>query len=259
MSNPYQIEQATEEVSRQEIIRQQEMEARLVEAEAARQVEVNQAAVAGMRTEAEAMAVQVRERVSTSQVEVEIRVRQTEQIRQLEVEQGVFAKRDVAPSTDQQVQGASDALRDMPELRPEVWQGLNDGQRLEALQNVENRMAEIQGRPPVEVRAEKMDPQVEGYYSRGDRIIRVNADHLRRNDNGEVLDTIVHEGRHAYQHYAVETPGFHANQSEVDAWEYNMHNYRRPEIYGQRAYERQAIEADARSYAERVIHNTRGG
>jgi len=42
----------------------------------------------------------------------------------------------------------------------------------------------------------------------------------------ELIDTIAHEGRHAYQHYAIEHPGFHPNTHEVDAWRENFKNYR---------------------------------
>jgi hypothetical protein len=158
-------------------------------------------------------------------------------------------------STEQQVQEAQDAIGKIPEFRPEVWRGLDDARRLEAVQNLEGRMAAIQQRPPVAVEAEPMKPGLFGGYSWSEGRMRISQQHLRSNDVKEIQDTIVHEGRHAYQHYAVTHPGFHSDQSEVDAWANNMQpgHYLRPEVVGQRAYQNQPVEADAWSYAGQIV------
>lgn len=255
MTNPYRPEQAEAEAesARQEAIRQQDLERRLTEAEPA---------ASGMSSaDGEAKTLQLGERASATPVDAEVRLREMERPQSPELERTLAAGREVAPPTEQQVQEGAEALRSIPELRPEVWQGLNDGEKLEALQNAENQMAEVQGRSPVEVRVEQMGPGQHGGYTRGDRVIHVSQADVRSDNPREVLDTVVHEGRHAYQHYAVENPGFHSNEAEVEAWELNMQpgNYRTVEMDGARAYMEQPVEADAWSYASRVVRNVMGG
>jgi hypothetical protein len=256
MVNPYRPEQAEAEITRQEAIRQQELERRLSEAEAA---DSGKATAAMTRTEGEAMRTQLGDRPTAARVNAEVRLREVERSEMLE--KATPHQADVAKPTDQQMQEATEAIRDVQELRPEVWRGLDDAQRLEVLREVESRMAEIQGRPPVEVKVEPMEPGVYGGYNREDGIVRISQEHLRSNKPEEVLDTVVHEGRHAYQHYAVEHPGFHPNQAEVEAWDWNTQSghYLRPEIVGQRAYVQQPVEADAWAYAGRIVRNVMGG
>ena len=254
-------EQAEAEIARQEAIRQQELERRLAEAEPVKEVEVGQAATVATRTEGDAMRAQLREQVSVRTVDVEVRIRETERTEMLDMEKATFSQRDVASPTDQQVQEATEALQGIQELRPEVWRGLDDAQRLGVLREVESRMAEIQGRPPVELTVEQMDPGTCGGYDRTEDVISISQEHLRSDKPEEVLDTIVHEGRHAYQHYATEHPGFHPDQAEVEAWEWNMQpgHYLPAEIVGQRAYMQQPVEADAWAYADRIVRNVMGG
>ena len=64
----------------------------------------------------------------------------------------------------------------------------------------------------------------------------------------DVIDTIAHEGRHAYQHYAVEHPGFHPDEHEVEYWRANFETYLQPNLYGFDAYWMQPVEVDARRY-----------
>ena len=80
----------------------------------------------------------------------------------------------------------------------------------------------------------------------------------RKADGGapvqELVDTVVHEGRHAFQHYAVEHPGVVTDEHVVQAWAANMApgGYLSAEEFGQRRYQSQPIEADAWSYAARI-------
>jgi hypothetical protein len=69
----------------------------------------------------------------------------------------------------------------------------------------------------------------------------------------EMVDTIVHEGRHAYQDFAVQHPAAVADQRVVAAWAKNRINYLDAERYGQELYQSQPLEADAWSYAGAVL------
>lgn len=168
----------------------------------------------------------------------------------------VDGQADVTVETDLQVQEATAALGAMDELAPAAWQTLDAGDRLAALQAVEEQMAAIQGRPSVAVVPEALPAGTFGAFD-GERIT-VNTDHLEEEmPVGEFVDTIVHEGRHAYQAYAVEHPAVVTDSALVQAWADNMApgNYLSAELYGQELYQRQPIEADAWSYAGRIGAN----
>lgn len=177
------------------------------------------------------------------------------------LERELLKKTEAVKPAEQQIQDAIKDLGKIRELRPEVWKGLNDAKRLEVIKNVEKQMAKIQGRPPAEVKVERMGPGQYGGYALGAGEMRISQAHLRSNDTAEILDTMVHEGRHAYQYHAATHPGFHPNRAEADAWKRNFQpgNYLRPEIVGQRAYERQPVEADARAYANKIVPKVMGG
>ena len=96
-----------------------------------------------------------------------------------------------------------------------------------------------------------MEPGVYGGYVRGEGIV-LGQEHLASNDIREITDTIVHEGRHAYQDHAVQTPGFLADTELTESWRDNWDNYLTAEEYGQELYASQPIEADAWEYGARI-------
>lgn len=155
------------------------------------------------------------------------------------------------PSDDaQQVKEATNRLMAIDEIKPETWQELEDPERLDTLQQVENEMAGVQGRPSVEVVADEMSRGSFGYFDGAS--IHVGAEALQDENVAENVDTIVHEGRHAYQQYAVDHPGFHSDHEQVQAWDENFDNYLTAEMYGQEAYQNQPVEADAWNYASQI-------
>ena len=98
--------------------------------------------------------------------------------------------------------------------------------------------------------AEKMDSRTYGYFD--EHAIHINT--KMWDDISETVDTIAHEGRHAYQHYAIKHPMFHSNVEEVASWRNNNipGNYLSAEKYGQARYKAQPIEADAWTYASAI-------
>lgn len=255
MSEVHRLEQ--QEIARQQEAQRQELEQQLAQADAARESAASQQAAAG--TEANSMRAQVADQPVDPVARSEAQLRQMDSVETIQLEKVRLNRGDVAPPNDQQIEQATEALRGMDELHTEVWQGLDRGQRLEVLREVEGRMAVIQRRPPVEVGAEHMKEGMFGGYSPQDNAIRVSEEHLHSNDVREVVDTMVHEGRHAYQQYAVDHPGFHSNQAEVDGWRYNIDHYLPAEVVGQRRYMQQPIEADAFAYGNEISRNVMGG
>ena len=140
-------------------------------------------------------------------------------------------------------------LRSIEGLKPGIWSEMQPNERLDALRTLESRLAEIQGRPPLPVVAESMENA--GFFD--GEALHVNIEHIQDPAYRlEVIDTIAHEGRHAYQHYAVTHPGFHPNTQEVIYWAANEHAYFQPkeigEKFGPEYYLCQPTELDAWRY-----------
>lgn len=150
-------------------------------------------------------------------------------------------------------QSALEALTD------DRWNALTTQEKLNTLQAIENEVAEREGRASCQVSGRYIPSTPEGvtlgYYNRGMRDITINTEQLMEqsqygNDYRVHLDTVLHEGRHAYQHQAVMGEIIHAEPEQVKAWADNM----APGHYitferNPRAYAAQPIERDAREFA----------
>lgn len=73
---------------------------------------------------------------------------------------------------------------------------------------------------------------------------------------GELLDTTTHEMRHQLQTDALGNPDAFPDipQETLDQWEYEFNNYVDPS-YDFEGYQSQAIETDARAFAEEVVND----
>lgn len=146
-------------------------------------------------------------------------------------------------------------------LTDETWRRLETGEKMAILQAIENETAVRENRQPCVLVPEYIPSSEEegitmGYYSRGTRLITINTEQLAppgkySNDYREMVDTVLHEGRHAYQHQAVLGEIEHDDKEELAAWAENM----KPGHYisyerNPRGYYNQPIERDARSFAE---------
>lgn len=179
-----------------------------------------------------------------------------------------------APQDYVQIEAVGETLANCEELRWENWQNLELSEKVEVLNDVETRIAAIEHRPPCPVRTgndmgelEVTPYEVSGHmggYRTGIKDITLNPE-LLTSDNPmvyrEMLDTLVHEGRHAYQDYNVNVCEVHPRHSEVASWSETMAGGKwgywgdcRNEL-GQRLYEQQAIEIDARNFAHDVLNN----
>ena len=69
------------------------------------------------------------------------------------------------------------------------------------------------------------------------------------------MDTIVHEGRHAYQDYNLHGREVHPRQGDLSKWKSNEfeYGYQDAMLCGFKAYDMQPMEADARAFAEDVL------
>ena len=99
-----------------------------------------------------------------------------------------------------------------------------------------------------------MDSENLGAFNPITKQIDLNADLLTEDDTQQVMETIMHESRHAYQDFAVN----HPEQVSVDVetikeWKENFLHYIRPE-FDFEAYVNQPVEADANDFAERMYY-----
>ena len=173
-------------------------------------------------------------------------------------------------------EGISEYLSSVDEIKPDNWYELSLEQRVEVLNRIEHDIAAIEHRPPLKVELQKMKPHQMGYQSASQHKIVLNSLIVGKNEplmHREVLDTIIHEGRHAYQHYNVDVKTIHESGSEVESWRENFYEPRfqyyqsgTHQIYipfadGKRydidfrLYYYQPVETDARIFAADIISN----
>lgn len=174
----------------------------------------------------------------------------------------------------QMVEGIAKYLKSVPKLRYENWSKLSLEQRKQVLNELEKNIARIEHRPALAVDVELMKPKTLGYQSASQQKIALNSMYVNSNSpeiHREVIDTIIHEGRHAYQHYNVDVKLIHESVSEVKSWEENFYDpqYKYYQSTGQRVlipfndgkihnvdyrlYYYQPVEIDARNFASDVM------
>lgn len=172
------------------------------------------------------------------------------------------------------IEKISDYLESVDTINYEKWCTLSLEQKKDVLNEIERNIASIEHRPAVMVELEDMEPFNFGYQDNynhiivlNSRLVGVNSVEMHRN----VIDTIVHEGRHAYQHYNVDVKMIHESCGEVKSWQENFYNpeyqyyrsgtqrvyipYNDGTIHNVdfRLYYYQPVEIDARNFAADVL------
>lgn len=164
-----------------------------------------------------------------------------------------------APADMEQVNNIGDYLTDVEDLQYENWQQLSTSNRRQVLIEAECRIAELEHRSPCEINFSELPPGHLGFYSSHDKSITLNTRYIEANDfesYKETLDTLIHEGRHAYQDYNMTEREVHPRTGEVTNWRWNQYDvgYKNAELYGYEIYAMQPVEADARAFAEDVLN-----
>lgn len=93
-----------------------------------------------------------------------------------------------------------------------------------------------------------------GYYNSELNFIAFNRDFLQSNDPAvikEMINTILHEMRHAYQFKVITNTGI-GSEEQRRTWALNMANYIPAEV-DFALYQLQAVENDARAFAELIL------
>lgn len=176
-----------------------------------------------------------------------------------------------APQDYIQIEQISDLLENCEELKFDNWTKLELSEKIDVLNDLESRIAEIEHRPACPVRYDDTMGEIEVYgdqvygrmggYSPDTKDITLNANLLESSDPRvylEVIDTVVHEGRHAYQDFNINVCEVHPRHSEVESWAETMGDGKWgywgdcSTLIGQRLYEQQSVEIDARNFAHDV-------
>lgn len=162
-------------------------------------------------------------------------------------------------------------LSGIENLKYENWKNLSVEQRTALLNTIEQKIAKIEHRPPLPIKVEKMDPRTFGYQDNYNKLIALNSKYVMSDSKeayNQVIETIIHEGRHAYQHYNVDKKCIHDSLSVVNTWRENFYNPKykyysgssvvvigptKVEDVGYRLYYYQPVEIDARNFASDVM------
>lgn len=145
---------------------------------------------------------------------------------------------------------------DFNTLRKQNWQNMTYDQRLDFYQKLENTMAASQNRPARIVTPENMPKKnIAGYYSAYDPSkIAINKRLIMQDDRRyDNCDTIIHEGRHAFQDDCIVGRANIGNIDDVNKigdWRRNFDQYQEPNgMNSDVKYRFQPVEKDAYEYA----------
>lgn len=167
-----------------------------------------------------------------------------------------------APTDNVQIERVCEVLSDCEEIKYENWVNLELSEKESVLNSLEVRIAEIECRPACSIRLLQLEEGVWGGYNPATKDITINSDYAEMSDfetYRDIIDTLVHEGRHAYQDYNVNVCEIHPRHSEVESWSETMSGGKWEywgdcsTMLGQRLYEQQSIEIDARNFASDVL------
>ncbi len=167
-----------------------------------------------------------------------------------------------APQDHIQIEQISDVISDCDEIKYDNWVNLELSEKESVLNSLEERIAEIECRPACPIRLTPLEENQWGGYNPVTKDITINSDYAELTDFGtyrEIVDTLIHEGRHAYQDYNVNVCEIHPRKSEISSWAENMDGGKWgywgdcSTLLGQRLYDQQSIEIDARNFAADVL------
>lgn len=134
------------------------------------------------------------------------------------------------------------------------WETLDDVCRFELIKKLANFIGESLGIKELpEIELVELKEECMGYYSESGNYVAINTTYW--NNPKEVIDTIAHEMRHAYQRYRADL----CENSQDEIYKFNYEHYISPECDANGKYVNfidyylQYIEVEARTYAKEFI------
>ena len=140
-----------------------------------------------------------------------------------------------------------------------TWDNLSFEEKKEAVKvfgRIESTNLGLDGTVKIGVRVTDMDESTLGYYRDNEKNIYISEEHLRYGDLIDILGTVAHEMHHAFAYSVINSVDYNSdlvkNSSYFEKarnWKYNSENYT-PAASNYEDYYKQALERDARAYAE---------
>ncbi|OQA21914.1 MAG: hypothetical protein BWY63_01075 [Chloroflexi bacterium ADurb.Bin360] len=145
----------------------------------------------------------------------------------------------------------------------ENWDAMNLDERKLWLANWYNEICKKLGIKPVNFRIRDLDDpkgqDARGVYNSGFiglfASLSIDVDNVKGDDPFVVMETVVHETRHQYQHYLVEHPDERPDgisKEQIETWKRNFNNYKKAKDDFE-AYRKQPVEQDARDFASQSV------
>ena len=138
-----------------------------------------------------------------------------------------------------------DELKDsVAKFESENWSQMNDGEKKDAIKDTMSHIAknlDLSTIPKLKFYKDGLGP--DGYYNPYNNHLNINIEKTFLSDSKELLNTLVHELRHAFQHERADM----LETKEDALFRCNMDNYIDPDksFY---AYDNQYVEVEARAY-----------
>lgn len=165
-----------------------------------------------------------------------------------------------APADSIQITESVEAMESLEGLEFSTWKESSFEERVDTLQRLESCIADIAHRPECHLNIQDLGEGYYGYFDPNTKEITINSYYIYSDnfvDYKECLDTIVHEGRHAYQDYNISVREVHPRGTEVENWRLNTYSqlgYLDAQTWGFELYEYQPMESDARAFAGDVLN-----
>ena len=136
------------------------------------------------------------------------------------------------------------------------WDKLSLNDKIDLMQTVLNIETTYLGIHPVSIASKKLDNGTLGEHSYSDSVVYIDYEVLAAETPEQCLKTVLHEVRHAYQHYVIEMLDWECEivqtahfYEEARRWKYELENYV-SDSASFSTYYNQDVERDARWYAE---------
>ncbi len=147
-------------------------------------------------------------------------------------------------------------LLDTEEYNKQTWIKATEQERQEILISFYKKLKEIYGVDVAEnvVFSTTLGNSTRGQYSHSSKTVTINQKYLSKADSYQIMYTMIHEMRHAYQHAAVDNPDkYKVSEETIRQWENNIKpgNYKSTSNgYTYSEYVSQPIEYDAKNFAK---------
>lgn len=170
---------------------------------------------------------------------------------------------EMAPTAEIQASMIREEFLNIQEVQYDTWKELTVEERVAAMNALENQVAEIACRNPITVRCEALEHPLMGYYNNREKVMVISEASVGDDSYDsyvKALETLFHEGRHAYQDYNLDVRRVEQSDELVKAWSVNRDGLGYDngdrlifKTYGMQRYYTQPVEVDTRVFAETVI------